>query len=221
VTGSLNTVAKKMGYNTCGDSNLANSDVTLCSAGYCGVEHPAPNGDTCDSCRTACEFGMHRFKKPWTQSLVMFTGEFMCIFLFFINRRAHYKKTEARIHKGHEALMGTTHDYENDENDAYRTITWKSSLICILPTCCDIGGTTLSGIGLLFTSASVFQMLRGSIIVFTAMMSVIFLKRKLLPYHMLGLALVISGVTCVGVSSLIGAGSSSGGSMVMLGECGQ
>ena len=33
--------------------------------------------------------------------------------------------------------------------------------ICLLPACCDLGGTTLSGIGLLFTTASVFQMLRG------------------------------------------------------------
>ena len=48
--------------------------------------------------------------------------------------------------------------------------------IIILPTLCDLLGTTLAGIGLLYVSASVWQMLRGSIIIFTGILSVI-LKR--------------------------------------------
>ena len=66
-----------------------------------------------------------------------------------------------------------------------------------------LGGTTVSGIGLLFTSASVFQMLRGSIIFFTAIFSVIFLKRKLQLFHWTGMGLTVVGVTMIGLSSIL------------------
>ena len=240
VTGSINTVSKKMGYSTCGKSFLPNEDVTLCAAGYCGPSHAAPDGKTCPvgECRTPCASGYHRFKKPWTQTLVMFTGEFMCLFAFFYKRRQYLnslKRDEVMVaNEGMQtnllspgsSLFSPVHrrgKQASDKNEAYATITCSSSLICILPAFCDIGGTTLSGIGLLFTSASVFQMLRGSIIVFTAILSVIFLKRKLMGYHYLGLSLTIAGVTLVGISSIIGAGgststASSASSMVFLGN---
>ncbi len=46
-------------------------------------------------------------------------------------------------------------------------------------------------------------MLRGSIIIFTATLSVIFLKRKLHLFHLIGLALTITGVTVVGLASIL------------------
>ena len=246
VTGSINTVSKKMGYSTCGDSLLPDSSVTACAAGYCGQ---GADGQTCpkSECRSACPPGQHRFMKPWTQTLVMFAGEFMCILLFFYRRRQYLlrQREENYVNEGSammspadengntasmfspSALFSPTHrkGKADTKDSAYGTITWSSTLICILPACCDVGGTTLSGIGLLFTSASVFQMLRGSIIVFTALLSVIFLKRKLWGYHYLGLLLTITGVTLVGLSSIMGAKASAstgkstkGASMVFLGN---
>ena len=88
VTGSINTVSKKMGYATCGVSLLPDSKVTACAAGYCGE---GADGQTCPKSewRSACPAGQHRFMKPWTQTLVMFAGEFMCIFVFFYKRRQY------------------------------------------------------------------------------------------------------------------------------------
>jgi drug/metabolite transporter (DMT)-like permease len=59
-------------------------------------------------------------------------------------------------------------------------------------------------------SASVFQMLRGSIIIFTALLSKIFLGRKFYPFHYFGLSFTIIGVTLVGMSSILGAGGGGG-----------
>jgi len=74
-------------------------------------------------------------------------------------------------------------------------------LIFVLPACCDMTATSLMYIGLNWTYASVFQMLRGSVIIFTGIMSVIFLKRKLRMYHWAGMVLVLLGLGCVGVAS--------------------
>ena len=45
--------------------------------------------------------------------------------------------------------------------------------IFVIPTVCDLIGTTISGIGLLYVPASVWQMLRGAIIIFAGILSVI------------------------------------------------
>jgi drug/metabolite transporter (DMT)-like permease len=46
-------------------------------------------------------------------------------------------------------------------------------------------------------------MLRGGVIVLVAFFSVIILKRKLYSHHYLGMLLVITGVTMVGVSAIL------------------
>ena len=50
--------------------------------------------------------------------------------------------------------------------------------------------------GLMWLAVSVYQMLRGSEVVFTALLTVSFLKRRLTPWHAGGLALVVAGACC-------------------------
>jgi len=64
-------------------------------------------------------------------------------------------------------------------------------------------GTSLSGIGLLYTPPSIWQMLRGVRIPFTGILSIIFLKKKLKAQHWVGMSIVIVGLVLVGVSRLI------------------
>eukprot|EP00118_Oscarella_pearsei_P008722 m.46461 g.46461 ORF g.46461 m.46461 type:complete len:75 (+) comp33695_c0_seq24:518-742(+) len=49
-------------------------------------------------------------------------------------------------------------------------------------------------------------MLRGSIIVFTGLLSVIFLKRKLKCIHWTGISVVVVGLCCVGLSDVFSQG---------------
>lgn len=73
--------------------------------------------------------------------------------------------------------------------------------------------TSLMYIGLILTSPSSFQMLRGALIVFTGLLSVAFLGRRLKIYEWLGIFLVICGLVIVGLSNIIAGKDSEGHSM--------
>jgi drug/metabolite transporter (DMT)-like permease len=55
----------------------------------------------------------------------------------------------------------------------------------------------------MFLAVSVYQMLRGSEIVFTALLAVVFLRRRLTRRHAGGLALVVMGIAVVGAAGLL------------------
>lgn len=82
---------------------------------------------------------------------------------------------------------------------------WKITLLA-LPACCDITGTTLMNVGLLFVAASIYQMTRGALVLFVGLFSVLFLKRKLFAYHWLSLVIVVLGVAVVGLAGAIWSG---------------
>lgn len=58
-------------------------------------------------------------------------------------------------------------------------------------------------VGLLFIASSVYQMLRGASVLFTALFSVLFLKNRLKFHHFVGLFLVITGITLVGLGYIL------------------
>lgn len=68
---------------------------------------------------------------------------------------------------------------------------------------------------MLYISASVWQMMRGSVIVFTSILSVLFLRRKLYCYNWLAVAVSVCGLTLVGFSAVLDGGG--GSSDVVLG----
>ena len=79
---------------------------------------------------------------------------------------------------------------------------WKVTLLA-LPACCDITGTTLMNVGLLFVAASIYQMTRGALVLFVGLFSVVFLKRKLFLYHWFSLVIVVVGVGLVGLAGAL------------------
>ena len=76
-------------------------------------------------------------------------------------------------------------------------------LLLALPACCDIAGTTLMNVGLLFVAASIYQMTRGALVLFVGLFSVIFLKRHLALYKWFSLFVVVLGVAIVGLAGAI------------------
>lgn len=79
---------------------------------------------------------------------------------------------------------------------------WKTLLLAA-PACCDITGTTLMNVGLLFVAASIFQMTRGALVLFVGLFSVLFLRRKLYFYQWSALFIVVIGVGLVGLAGAI------------------
>jgi len=56
---------------------------------------------------------------------------------------------------------------------------------------------------MVFVDAAVWQMMRGSIIIFSTLFSVLFLERQLKMYHWLGVAITTVGLTLVGVAAVL------------------
>jgi drug/metabolite transporter (DMT)-like permease len=85
-------------------------------------------------------------------------------------------------------------------------------LLLAIPASCDVCGTTLMFVALIMVPASVYQMMRGLIVPITALMSVVFLKKKQYRHHLVGIILIITGVFLVGYVSVAGNKSDSGDS---------
>ena len=67
----------------------------------------------------------------------------------------------------------------------------------------DLLATTLSNIGLLYITVSVYQMLRGAVILWNTLFGVLFLGKRLNRLHYTGLALAVTGIVIVGAASVL------------------
>ena len=64
-------------------------------------------------------------------------------------------------------------------------------------------GTSVMYVALTLTSASSFQMLRGAVIIFTGLNSMIFLRRKLEWFRWFGMFVIVCGLVIVGAADFI------------------
>jgi len=128
----------------------------------------------------------HLFDHPFFQAVCMFVGEFLCLLTFKI---WYYSNKYDWCRRG-------TRDINHGNLEF-------NKFVFLLPAMCDMTATSLMYIGLNFTYASSFQMLRGAVIVFTALLSVAFLRRIINTKAWIGIFLVISGLAVVGASDFI------------------
>ncbi|XP_050692656.1 solute carrier family 35 member F6-like isoform X1 [Eriocheir sinensis] len=128
------------------------------------------------------------FVHPYFQTEGMFIGEMLCMLTFYIMRC--YERRQRR---------------DNVEmSPSTQQVTNFPKQIFLVPALCDTIATSTMYLGLTLTYASSFQMLRGAVIVFTGLLSVAFLGRKIMWYQWLGIVTVIAGLVIVGVSDFIG-----------------
>lgn len=88
-------------------------------------------------------------------------------------------------------------------DDGRRPLVGVRVFLLALPACCDITGTTLMNVGLLFVAASIYQMTRGALVLFVGLFSVVFLRRKLYFYQWSALFIVVLGVGIVGLAGAL------------------
>mmetsp|Transcript_25022 Transcript_25022/g.62973 ORF Transcript_25022/g.62973 Transcript_25022/m.62973 type:complete len:435 (-) Transcript_25022:1767-3071(-) len=89
------------------------------------------------------------------------------------------------------------------QQGAYGHVTLQKVYKLVAPGVTGHMALVLQGIGLQYTSASINQMVSGSCIVFTAILSVLILKRRLTRLHSIGVLLSMVGVLIVSASSLL------------------
>ena len=82
-------------------------------------------------------------------------------------------------------LQGKGSDLE--ENQSRREGTGSSGILAlIVPGALSVSSIVLQGMGLQYISASLSMMLSGSCVIFTAILSILLLKRRLNVFHILG-----------------------------------
>ncbi|KAF4677914.1 hypothetical protein FOZ60_017104 [Perkinsus olseni] len=139
---------------------------------------------------------LKKFHKPWFTTLQMFLGMAPAILVHFCQV---FIQTHRRLSEQRRALL----EKPGSVTQANSLPFWKAALYVAFPACLDMTGTTVSYVGLLYNSASVFTMMRGSIIVFSALLSIVFLHRKMNRQNWLGIVLCVVAVTLVGYANLM------------------
>ncbi len=169
------------------------------------------------------------FEQPVIQTAQMFVGEMGCWLVVaafaLYNRyatrrrvpRAEYQPVRTdtgSIFSNDEDLDEVNRPESRDGNvTATKVVTasqelrrplrgWRIILLS-LPACCDIAGTTLMNVGLLFVAASIYQMTRGALVLFVGLFSVLFLHRRLRLDQWTALVLVVLGVGLVGLAGAL------------------
>lgn len=83
-----------------------------------------------------------------------------------------------------------------------QVLTWKLLAYLFIPSFFDMLGTTLSTLGLLYTSVSIYQLSRCSVIVVTAFFKLVILHHRLTPNMLTGVGINTFAMIIVGASAL-------------------
>ncbi|XP_062324319.1 solute carrier family 35 member F6 isoform X1 [Osmerus eperlanus] len=120
----------------------------------------------------------HTFSHPFVQAVGMFLGELSCLVVFHILLCHDRRAPVPRMNAGQSF----------------------NALLFLPPALCDMTATSIMYVALNMTSASSFQMLRGAVIIFTGLLSVAFLGRRLVVSQWLGILITILGLVVVGLA---------------------
>ncbi len=137
------------------------------------------------------------FKHPAVQTAFMFAGEALCLIPFFIGQ--WMKSDTASPRNQHLSSNNGSGGSGKTTSAMFRS----TALAFTLPALCDAGATTLLNLGLYYTYASVFQMLRGTLVVFAGVLTIVLLKRRLRSHNWFGIVLITAGAALVGASSIV------------------
>lgn len=157
------------------------------------------------------------YNAEWFSTFIMFCGELFCFVIYGAMRVVYkyclaekfeekeeslsYQEREALLEKNKYALITTDELTRNPTGG----LGWKYILYVTLFAALDIGGTTLGNIGYNNCDASIIQIIRGFVIVFTMIVSRIILKAKPVNYQYIGVTFLFLGLILVGVSAVLNA----------------
>jgi len=135
---------------------------------------------------------VQQFKPPLFQTWVMFVGMAFALPAHFANE--WYRRRTAT----QEELKAI---------EAEPKVTAQTYALLAVPSVFDLIATCLMVLGLLYTNASIWMLLRGGGIVFVALMKHFVLHDKLVTSMWAGVGIIALGVCFVGSASMIGASS--------------
>lgn len=133
-----------------------------------------------------------KFNKPWFSVLIMKCSMSLCLVLYY----------------------GFGWGKENPEGP---NPSWPTIKAVALPAALDLLNTVLGNLGLVFVNSSIYQMTRGSVVIFSAFLNVRWLGRTLRSFHYWSIFFVLVAVVLVGVAGIEESPDGSSGDKVILG----
>lgn len=146
------------------------------------------------------------FEHPFFQSIIMFIGESLCMIIYLIEK---YKivRTYGNVQASPAMIKAVEEGMKTNINP----------LLFAIPMFCDATASSLLLIAYINVPASVAQMMGGLVVFIVAIMSIIFLKRKLYRHHWTGLVLIFAGIAMVAATALMRGNQGGGDGNVVLG----
>ena len=142
----------------------------------------------------------HNFAHPYIQCTNLFLGESLCLLIYGTYRFIKRKRYQ---------LTGYRHLHRKLSNTIPLIYSKLGILSFGIPGILYVFSIYLMFIGLVLSAASVYQIIRGILIVPVLLCSLIFLRRKFYRHHFFGVFCIVVGVIIVGVDSIIEKSSSS------------
>lgn len=147
------------------------------------------------------------FNKPYFLTLCMFIGESLCLTVVVYNRWQERRQRLQALQQGsarYSMLTVGVHEEASSVNSPGGNVQSKTNVFVFLLLCTfDLSATAIGGVGLNRVDASTNQMLRGSMILFTGIFTVLILRRQLRLKQWVGIGIVCMGLIVVGASSLL------------------
>ncbi|OCB91411.1 hypothetical protein A7U60_g1365 [Sanghuangporus baumii] len=134
-----------------------------------------------ENCNDPNERNYVLYEQPVWQTLQMFLGEMLCFLPVIYSLVRTYFKPAIQLPP--DADDDPAHDPQTKHTLKAQQLRGYKILLLWLPAACDLTGTTLMNVGLLYTPVSIYQMTRGALVLFVGILSVLFLHRRLWLYH--------------------------------------
>lgn len=143
------------------------------------------------------KYGYHEFRKPWFQTDTMFMGMTLSLLAYVLLRGRDAK----------EHSENPLYSAEDAKPPPSLKSKFKFYFACSLPALCDLTATSLMNVQLLYINASVWQMLRGSMVIFSSIFCAFILKRPHYPYMWWSIVGVVCALTVVGSAAVCSSGA--------------
>ena len=137
----------------------------------------------------------HTFDKPIFQSIIMFFSMSLVIFVDLIMDFFRRRSASSNYAQLDESQDGEKEKQAPKEKQA-------SVFVILIPCTFDLIASTLMTFGLIWTPASVFQMLRGAMIIFSSILSRIFFGKKVRWGQLIGIIISVVALCLVGVAAV-------------------
>ena len=138
-----------------------------------------------------------KFIKPLFFNWCMFVGMTLCLIIYIVQYCLYpYIKNWTNRQKHIEQLDG-----EETPNKPQR-MPLKSYLLILVCSLCDFLATYLMNFSLIIVSSSIFQMMKGSIIVFTAILAIFYRKQKLFGFEWTSVGIIVVSLVVIGSATM-------------------